>query len=67
MKTTIKKRAGNLAVGDVLASTGMKVAVAPQAGLKTPTGKCEIVFEYPNGDKILKVWSKSMEVAVISN
>lgn len=64
---TVRKKASNLMVGDTLATTGMKVVVAPQAGIKTPTGKCEIVFEYPNGNRVLKVWSKSTELLVIAN
>jgi len=64
---TVKKLTKDLKVGDTLATTGMKVIVAPQVGIKTPAGKCEIIFEYPGGSKILKVWGKNTEVSIIAN
>lgn len=62
---TVRKKAKDLSVGDTLATTGMKVITAPQVGLRTPKGKCEIGFEYTNGEKVLKIWNKNTELVIV--
>lgn len=59
-----KKEVRYLSVGDVLTGSGAKVVSAPTAGIKTPSGKVEIVVEYPNGQKSLRVWGKYTVVNV---
>lgn len=61
----MKKFIKDLQIGDVLASTGAKVISAPQSGLKTPTGKCEIGMEYPNGYRQLKIWNRNGQVLIV--
>jgi len=58
------KQAQYLRVGDVLQS-GPKVIREAQVGLNTPKGKCDLVVEYPSGRRVLKIWNKRTEIAII--
>jgi hypothetical protein len=60
----IRRQAQYLKVGDVLYSSGAKVIVAPSRGIKTPTGKIDIVVEYPNGRKSAQQWGRYTVVGI---
>jgi hypothetical protein len=60
----ICRQAQYLKVGDVLYSSGAKVIVAPSRGIKTPTGKIDIVVEYPNGRKSAQQWGRYTVVGI---
>jgi len=62
---SITKLAKDLKVGDIT-SVGEKVVVAPSAGIKTPSGKIDLVVEYPNGKRVSKTWNKNTKIAVKS-
>lgn len=62
IKTT-KKLAKDLKVGDVT-TVGETVVVAPSAGIKTPSGKIDLVVQYPNGKRVSKTWNKNTEIAI---
>lgn len=60
----MKKQVRYLSVGDVLTPTMNKVVVAPSAGIKTPSGKVDLVVETPKGERYLKTWGKYTEVSI---
>jgi hypothetical protein len=61
---SIQKKVIDLQVGDILLPTKVKVVRGAQVGIKTPKGKCEIIVEYPNGDRYQKTWGKTTTVTV---
>jgi hypothetical protein len=63
----MRKQVQDLKVGDILASTGAKVIIAPSAGLRTPAGKVELGLEYPNGQQVMRTWQKNMPILIASN
>ncbi len=65
-ESTNIKLARDLSVGDVLVFTNCKVVVAPSAGIKTPSGKIDLVVEYPNGNRVTKTWNKNTKINIKS-
>lgn len=43
---------------------GLKVIRGAQAGVSTPSGKIDLVVEYPNGEQYLKVWNKNTVIMI---
>lgn len=58
--------AKDLKAGDHIVGLGkgLKVVRGAQAGISTPSGKIDIVVEYPNGQKHLKIWNKNTMIQI---
>ncbi len=52
-----------LKVGDLI-SFGQKIAVAPSRGIKTPSGKVDLVVTNKNGIRIPKTWNAKTQIAI---
>lgn len=61
-----KVMAKDLKAGDHIVGLGkgFKVVRGAQAGINTPSGKIDIVVEYPNGQKQLKIWNKNTMIQI---